>query len=173
MTCIRPAFEAAGFQLDDDAPEAVIVAFDRELVYERLYRAAWFLKQEVPGFATHPDRFCPTDRPSWLPDCGALTACLETATGIRLKVLGKPDPGMLRAAAARRNVPVEACLMAGDRLATDIAVGGAAGTLTCRITGPGADTGSTADIRPDYRVNDLGELQRLWLAAEQRSAGRR
>lgn len=172
MACIRPAFEAAGFQLDDDAPEAVIVAFDRELVYERLCRAAWFLKQGVPGFATHPDRFCPTDRPTWLPDCGALTACLETATGIRLKVLGKPDPGMLRAAAARRNVPVEACLMAGDRLATDIAVGAAAGTLTCRITGPGADLSSTADIRPDCQVNDLGELQRLWLAAEQRSAGR-
>ena len=104
MACIRPAFEAAGFQLDESAPEAVIVAFDRELVYERLCRAAWFLKQGIPGFATHPDPFCPTDQPTWLPDCGALTACLETATGVRLKVLGKPDPGMLRAAAARRHV---------------------------------------------------------------------
>lgn len=166
MACIRPAFEAAGFQLDESTPEAVVVAFDRELVYERLCRAAWFLKQGIPGFATHPDPFCPTDQPTWLPDCGALTACLETATGVRLKVLGKPDPGMLRAAAARRHVPVEACLMAGDRLATDIAVGVAAGTLTCQITGPGADLTPAAGIHPDYRVNDLGELQQLWQEEE-------
>ena len=173
MACIAPEFEAAGFELDDRDPQAVVVAFDRTLTYEKLCRAAWFLKQGVPGFATHPDRFCPTDQPTWLPDCGALTACLETATGVRLKVLGKPDPGMLRAAAARRNVPVEACLMVGDRLATDIAVGAAAGTLTCRITGPGADLSSTAAVRPDYQANDLGGLQRLWLEAERRSREQR
>ncbi len=67
MACMHPAFEAAGFQFDEIEPDAVIVAFDRELVYERLCRAAWFLKQGAPGFATHPDRFCPTDQPTWLP----------------------------------------------------------------------------------------------------------
>lgn len=166
MACMHPAFEAAGFQFDEIEPDAVVVAFDRELVYERLCRAAWFLKQGAPGFATHPDRFCPTDQPTWLPDCGALTACLETATGVRLKVLGKPDPGMLLAAAARKNMPLKACLMVGDRLATDIACGIAAGTLTCRITGPGADLTPAMGINPDYRVNDLGELQQLWLQEE-------
>ena len=56
--------------------------------------------------------------------------------------------------------------MAGDRLATDIAVGVAAGTLTCQITGPGADLTPAAGIHPDYRVNDLGELQQLWREEE-------
>lgn len=43
---------------------------------------------------------------------------LEAATGVKLKVLGKPDPGMLEEAAARSGVPVEWTLMVGDRLAT-------------------------------------------------------
>ncbi len=169
MPCIRPAFEAAGFLLDEENPEAVIVAFDRSLVYGRLCRAAWFLKQGLPGFATHPDVFCPTDRPTWLPDCGAIAACLETATGVKLKRLGKPDPGMLIEAAARNDVPIEACLMIGDRLATDIAVGVNAGARTCHIIGPGADLSSVGDFRPDYRVNNLGELQKIWLQQEKNS----
>lgn len=66
MACIAPEFEAAGFELDDRDPQAVVVAFDRTLTYEKLCRAAWFLRCGVPGFATHPDVFCPTDnRPGW------------------------------------------------------------------------------------------------------------
>ncbi|MPN48069.1 hypothetical protein SDC9_195673 [bioreactor metagenome] len=116
----------------------------------------------MPGFATHPDVFCPTDEPTWLPDCGAVTKCLEAATDTKLKVLGKPDPGMLREAAARYSVPVSACLMAGDRLATDISLGRNAGALTCHIVTPGADLVVPEGVRPDYRVKDLGELERIW-----------
>ncbi|MBO4632063.1 MAG: HAD hydrolase-like protein, partial [Lentisphaeria bacterium] len=78
------------------------------------------------------------------------------------RVLGKPDPGILLAAAARRRVPIENCLMAGDRLATDIAVGVNAGAMTCRINGPGADLTPAEGIVPDLEVPDLGKLQDLW-----------
>ncbi len=162
MDCIRPEFEAAGLAFDDDAPQAVVVAFHRDFHYRDLCRTAWLLRRGVPGFATHPDVFCPTDQPTWLPDCGAITRCLEVSTNTKLKVLGKPDPGMLREAAARYGVPVSACLMAGDRLATDIALGENAGALTCLIDSPGADLVVPDGIRPDYRVNNLGELERIW-----------
>lgn len=162
MKCIRPEFEAAGFELTDDTPDAVVVAFHRDFHYADLCRAAWFLKQGVPGFATHPDVFCPTDEPTWLVDCGAVTQCLEVSTNTKIKVLGKPDPGMLREAALRYQVPVSACLMVGDRLATDIALGQNAGTLTCHIVTPGADLIIPPDIHPDYQVNHLGELERIW-----------
>ena len=52
--------------------------------------------------------------------------------------------------------------MAGDRLATDIASGVNAGTLTCRITGEGADLASYADVTPDFSCDNLGELQKIW-----------
>lgn len=163
MECIFPAFEKAGFSLTDTDPEAVVVAFDRSLTYEKLCKAAWFMKQGLPAFATHPDVFCPTNQDTWLPDCGSFIACLETATGKKLKVLGKPDPGMLIEGAARSGIPVENSLMVGDRLHTDIAVGRNAGALTAWITPePAIRPECPSHLAPHYRVRDLGELQKIW-----------
>lgn len=163
MECIFPAFEKAGFSLTDTDPEAVVVAFDRSLTYEKLCKAAWFMKQGLPAFATHPDVFCPTNQDTWLPDCGSFIACLETATGKKLKVLGKPDPGMLIEGAARSGIPVENSLMVGDRLHTDIAVGRNAGALTAWITPePSVIPECPSELAPHFRVRDLGELQNIW-----------
>ncbi len=164
MPCLARAFEAAGFRIDEVSPQAVIVGFDRELTYRRLCRAAWFLRQGVPGFATHPDVFCPTDQPDWLVDCGAVTACLEKSTNTKIKVLGKPDPGMLTEAAARKNTPAGQVMMIGDRLATDIALGQNAGAVTCHIFTPGADLIVPDNIKADFTVKNLGELQKIWEA---------
>ena len=162
MESIFPAFEAAGFTVTDSDPDAVIVAFDRTLTYEKLCRTAYFIKQGIPAFATHPDVFCPTDQPTFLVDCGAFIACLETATRCKITVLGKPDPGFLRAAAARCGVAPENTLMAGDRLSTDIRLGINAGSVTCRLTGPGADLTACEGVIPDFTVDNLGELQAIW-----------
>lgn len=162
MTCMIQMFEEAGFVEDNDNPQAVVVGFDRSLVYDRLCRCAWFLRQGLPGFATHPDVFCPTDQPTWLIDCGAITACLETGTNTRLTVLGKPDAGMLIEASARLKIPVGETLMVGDRLNTDMALGVNAGAVTCHIATPGADLVPNQAIHPDYSVKHLGELQCLW-----------
>lgn len=166
MPCMDRMFENAGFVIDRETPHAVIVGFDRQLTYENLCAAAWHLRQGVPGFATHPDVFCPTDKPTWLVDCGAVTACLEKATNTKLKVLGKPDPGMLHEGAARIGVPVEKTLMIGDRLATDIALGVNAGALTCHIVTPGADLIVPEGIVPDFAVDNLGGLQEIWSKME-------
>ena len=77
----------------DENPEAVIVSFDKTLTYKRLCEASWFIYNGVPGFSTHPDVFCPTDQPTRLVDCGAISRCVELATGKTLRQLGKPDAG--------------------------------------------------------------------------------
>ena len=68
-------FEAAGFEScadsADDVPDVVVAAFDMTLQYDRLCRAAWWVKQGVPYIATNPDRVCPTDLPTVLVDCGS------------------------------------------------------------------------------------------------------
>ena len=92
-------FEAAGFEScadsANDVPDVIVAAFDMTLRYERLCRAAWWIKQGVPYIATNPDRVCPTDQPTVLVDCGSICACLEHATGRRPDItLGKPDPNM-------------------------------------------------------------------------------
>ena len=153
-----------GFEIVDENPDANIVSFDKTLTYERLCRAAWFLQSGVLSFSTHPDVFCPTDQPTVLVDSGAISRCVEIACGDQHKLiqLGKPHGGFLQHAAARLGLKPAETLMAGDRLATDIASGVNAGTLTCRITGEGADLASYADVTPTYTCDNLGELQAIW-----------
>ena len=162
VPAMKAEMEEAGYEIVDDNPEAVIVSFDKTLTYKRLCEASWFIYNGVPGFSTHPDVFCPTDQPTRLVDCGAISRCVELATGKTLRQLGKPDAGFLQRAAARFGVRPENALMCGDRLATDIAAGVNAGTLTCRIVGPGADLSSKADVTPTFTCDNLGELQALW-----------
>ena len=161
MKSVFPMFEKAGFVFDDTSPDAVVIAFDRELTYEKLCRAAWHISRGVPAFATHPDNFCPTDEPVFLVDCGALTACLERAASKKIKVLGKPDPGMIRYAAKRIGLTASQCLMTGDRLATDIACGVNAHALTCHLS-PSAPNPATGDVKADFTCRGLGELMAIW-----------
>jgi NagD protein len=159
----RLEMQAPGFEetadSPDDRPDAVITAFDKSLNYDRLCRAAWWIRNGVPWFATHPDVFCPTTDRTWLVDCGAITACLETATGVRCgRVFGKPNPDLLQVMMKRLGLRPSELLMAGDREHTDIESGIRAGARTLRITsGVG---GGTTETRADYRAPDLGAFHR-------------
>lgn len=156
-------FEAAGFIFEENDPDAFVLAFDKTIDYAKLCKGAYFMRKGIPSLATHPDVFCPTDKDEWLVDCGAMIACLETSTGVKLKVLGKPDPGLLRHAAMRENISdMKQCLMIGDRLSTDVAVGVNAGAVSCHIVDPTAEIVKVEGIIPDFAVKDLAELQSIW-----------
>lgn len=108
----------------------VLVGFDQTLTYARLCRAAWWIKQGRPYFATNPDRVCPTDQPTVLVDCGSITAALQTATGAAPQaVLGKPDPAMLQGILQRHALAPENLAMVGDRLYTDMEMARRTGAL--------------------------------------------
>lgn len=159
---------AAGFELtpDDPAavPDAVLVSFDRTLIYPRLCRAAWWLKQGKPFFATNPDYVCPTNEPTVLVDCGSITAALEKATGrAPQRVFGKPDPAMLQGILRRHALAPENLAMVGDRLYTDMEMARRAGVLgvlvlTGETTAAEAQKASPA---PDLIVPTLAELGEL------------
>jgi HAD superfamily hydrolase (TIGR01450 family) len=165
--------ETAGFTLlpDDPGarPDAVLVGFDQTLTYARLCRAAWWITQGKPYFATNPDRVCPTDQPTVLVDCGSITAALEKATGCAPKaVLGKPDPAMLEGILRRHHLPAERLAMAGDRLYTDMAMARRAGAigvlvLTGETTAAQARSGQPP---PDFVFPSLGEFGAQLRAAQ-------
>ena len=52
-------FEQAGFEMAAvdaaDRPDALVVAFDTTLVYDRLCHASWWASQGIPYIATNPD----------------------------------------------------------------------------------------------------------------------
>ena len=158
-------FKAAGFVLvpdsPHDAPDAVIAGFDTTLTYARLCRAAWWISQGKPYFATNPDRVCPTDEPTVLVDCGAICAALEAATGrAPAATLGKPDPAMVRGILHRHSLAPENLAMVGDRLYTDMVMARRAGALGVLVL-TGETTAAEAARHtppPDLVVANIAEL---------------
>ena len=170
------AFTAAGFELMPDSPtdepDAVVVGFDLSLTYPRLCRAAWWIQQGKPYFATNPDRVCPTDQPTVLVDCGAICAALESATGRPpTAVLGKPDPAMLRGILHKHNLRPEELAMVGDRLYTDVAMAHRAGAFGVLVL-TGETNGEQARLhspQPDLIVPTLAEFGHQLRAAHHSS----
>jgi HAD superfamily hydrolase (TIGR01450 family) len=119
------AFERAGIRMSSDPAEIdiVVASYDRTFTYSKLqiaFDAIWFHKR-ARLVATNPDRFCPFPGGRGEPDCAAIIAAVEACTGVKCEAnAGKPDPAMLHAAFAGLDVSPGECLMAGDRLSTDI-----------------------------------------------------
>jgi HAD superfamily hydrolase (TIGR01450 family) len=146
-------FKAAGFILladgPDEVPDAVIAGFDSTLTYSRLCRAAWWISQGKPYFATNPDLVCPTDQPTVLVDCGSICAALQSATGrAPLAVMGKPDPAMIRGILHRHSLQPENLAMVGDRLYTDIMMAHHAGVLGVLVLTGEATAADAAKFTP-------------------------
>jgi HAD superfamily hydrolase (TIGR01450 family) len=162
-------FSDAGYGLCDDSPhdvpELVVVGFDMGLTYSRLCRAAYWIARGVPYIATHLDRVCPTDEPTFLVDCGAICAALEHATGRKPELaLGKPDRRMLRGILNRHGVRPTELAMVGDRLYTDVRMAketGALGVLVLTGETMPEQIAKAADP-PDLVVQDLNELRQLF-----------
>jgi HAD superfamily hydrolase (TIGR01450 family) len=151
---------AARIEVTWEAPQAVVVGFDTTLTYERLCRAAYWISTGLPFLATHPDLVCPTDEPTVLVDCGAITACLSAATGREPRVFGKPDPSMLREVCRRHALKLNEVGMVGDRIYTDIAMAQRAGALSVLVLSGEATADDAARLEPpaDLVVTDVGEL---------------
>lgn len=163
-------FRAAGFELTAaDAhgkPDALVVAFDTTLTYDKLCRAAWLASQGVPYIATNPDRVCPTDLDTVLVDCGSLCKAIEHATGREPDiVIGKPNPDMLTGIRRRHGLAPDEIAMCGDRIYTDVAMAFNAGALGVLVLS-GETTLNTAlgaERMPDVIARDIavfGELLR-------------
>ena len=159
---MRKEMESAGFVITADAasdePDAVLVGFDTDLRYARLCRAAYWIQQGKPFFASHPDRVCPTDEPTVLVDCGAVCAALREATGRAPDaVLGKPDPRMLHGLLRRHRLAPDALAMVGDRLYTDVEMAHRAGAFSVLVL-TGEATAADAEqypVQPDLISADI------------------
>lgn len=158
-------FEKAGFRMCEDSaedkPDVVVVSFDKELVYSRFCRAAWWASQGLPYLATNPDWVCPTDEPTILIDCGSITAAVTAATGRKPdKVIGKPDPSMLQGIMEHHKLQNYQMAMIGDRLYTDVATAinnDSVGVLV--LSGESTmQTVAESDVVPTIICQDLDEF---------------
>lgn len=155
--------QLGGFEMVGDRPDAVVVGFDTALTYDRLARTAYWISRGLPYIATHPDRVSPTDRATVLPDCGAICALFESATGRKPDAVpGKPNPGMIESVLLQTKLQPRQVAMVGDRIYTDMRMASDAGvlavlTLTGEATKADVDK-CPAEQRPDVVINNLGEF---------------
>ncbi len=112
--------KSSGISFDNNAKDcqAVIVAFDNELTYQKLEQACLLLHNlKIKFIATHCDKVCPTEKGD-IPDVGSFLSLIETATGRKPDmVLGKPDPSMIESIMSKYQK--EKIVLVGDRLYTD------------------------------------------------------
>jgi len=120
---LQADFLNAGFILDDQDPDFVILGFDLTFNYEKFEKGCRFIRNGVPFIATHPDFNCPIENDDMVPDCGALSAAFTAATGIKPKVIGKPNKEMLDGLLNHINIKKDEICIIGDRLMTDIKMG--------------------------------------------------
>lgn len=171
---LKNEFSANGFTIVETnqqvEPEAVVVGFDTTLSFQKLCRAAYWIKSGKLFIATHPDLICPTDQPTLLVDCGAVCAALEAATGRKPeKVLGKPDPVMIRGIQERHALKNDEIAMVGDRLYTDMEMARRAGIIGILVLS--GETTRTdlqkSRIRPNFVLENVGELTALLAQSRQ------
>jgi len=107
--------------VDASAPEVdvVVVGFDRGADYAKLKDASVLVQRGVPLVASNADASFPAPGGESWPGAGALLAAIETTTGTRGEVVGKPEPPLFERALASAGGGRP--LVVGDRLDTDIA----------------------------------------------------
>ncbi|MFX1299263.1 MAG: HAD-IIA family hydrolase [Promethearchaeota archaeon] len=157
---LRKEFRSEGFELTEEDPDILVLAFDQDLTYERLIKAAYILqKNDFPYIATHLDNRCPTEK-GYIPDAGGIAALLYKTTEKMPKVFGKPNKEMLLFKLDELGLSPKNAVMFGDRLYTDIKMGKEAGVTTCCVLSGEItmEMINKSEYKPDFILNGIWEL---------------
>jgi HAD superfamily hydrolase (TIGR01450 family) len=155
------ALADAGIRVVDasaDEVDVVVVGFDRRADYSRLRDASVLVQRGVSLVASNADPSFPAPGGESWPGAGALLAAIETTTGTRGEVVGKPEAPLFERALASAGGGRP--LVVGDRLDTDIAGASRLGWDSALVL-----TGTTrrGDVessfwKPTFVIDDLAGL---------------
>ncbi|MCE5263412.1 MAG: HAD-IIA family hydrolase [Deltaproteobacteria bacterium] len=155
----------AGFRLTEEPGEIdyVVAAFDRTFDYRKLNIAFQAIKKGAHFIATNPDRTCPVEGGE-LPDCAGVIAALEATTLKKVEVIvGKPSPITVQVALEVMGLKAGECLLAGDRLETDIRMALESGMKAALVMSGVTDrkTLEASPIKPDYVFDTIAGIEGL------------
>lgn len=158
---LKTMFRGQGLRVEEKEKDAaaLVLGYDTELTYAKLCDCVRLINRGVPYIATHPDLVCPVSFGS-APDCGSVIRMLETCTGKRPVIIGKPQPEMVYLAMEKTGFSPEETCVTGDRLYTDIACGVNAGIDTVFVlSGEGtAEDVEKYQIHPSWMLKNVREL---------------
>lgn len=157
------AAEAGLVLLDGEAgrgADAVLVSGHRGFDYEELLTATLALQNGAALFATSHDPTLPMPGGAW-PGTGSILAAVETASGARAKIGGKPERHLFDQARARIG-DAQRVAMVGDRVSSDIEGGRRAGLTTILVLSGATsrEEATAAEPAPDLILDDLAALLR-------------
>ncbi len=156
-------FKKQGIQFTDKAPQAVVIAFDTTLTYEKLRKATGFINAGIEYFMTHPDLVCPTPE-GYIPDAGSILALIEAATNKKpTEICGKPNRRLIENILKKFSVDPSDVVLFGDRLYTDIKMAVENGILSVlMLTGESSleDVNNSA-TKPDLILENFPALNNL------------
>ena len=147
----------------------VVVSGHRDFDYAELLTAKLALDRGAALIATSHDPTMPMPGGEW-PGTGSILAAVETASGRRAEIAGKPERHLFEMALAslglRGSKPTHTVdkeprkmrvAMIGDRVSSDIEGGRRAGLATILVLSGTSDraTAAAAEPRPDHVVDDL------------------
>jgi glycerol-1-phosphatase len=140
--------------------EAVLVSGHRGFDYEELLTATLALQGGAKLFATSHDPTLPMPGGNW-PGTGSILAAVETASGARAEIGGKPERHLFDQARALIG-GAERVAMVGDRISSDIEGGRQAGLATVLVLSGATsrEQAAAADPPPDLVLDDLAALLR-------------
>jgi phosphoglycolate/pyridoxal phosphate phosphatase family enzyme len=164
-TALKEMVAATGARLLDgeaarDA-DIVVVSGHRGFDYEELLTAKLALDRGAALFATSHDPTMPMPGGEW-PGTGAVLAAVETASGRRAEIAGKPERHLFEMAIAALEQPDGQVAMVGDRISSDIEGGRRAGLETVLVLSGSTSRAAAeaADPAPDHVLEDLAGLLR-------------
>nr|XP_056703011.1 chronophin [Euleptes europaea] len=175
---LRGELRGAGLRLLGEEEEeaargpvrAVLVGYDDQFTFSKLSEACAYLRDpQCLLVATDPDPWHPLSDGQRTPGTGSLTAAVETASGRKAMVVGKPNTYMFECIVERFGVDPSRMLMVGDRLETDILFGKNCGLDTVlTLTGVSrleeaqaymaSDSPAAKDLVPHYYVDSIADL---------------
>ena len=170
---LKRSLREAGIRMSERAEEIdiVIASYDRAFDYRKLqiaFDAIWFHKR-ARLVTTNPDRYCPLPGGRGEPDAAAIVGAIEACTGIKCEVnVGKPDPIMLETVMEMLGLGASGCIVAGDRLYTEIRMALDAGMASAVVL-TGETTAETLaaesdESKPNFVLDRIDRLipARMW-----------
>lgn len=163
---LREQFEAVGLSVvaDAEAADVLVASWDSDFDYGTLTAGLRGLDEDTVFIGSDPDRVVPSGGGQLIPGSGAIIGALEAVADRAVdRVMGKPSPEAVEAARDALGHDLTECLVVGDRLDTDLALGDRAGMTTILVL-----TGITdrediedSDITPDHVVDSLADVPDL------------
>lgn len=104
---------------DSKGADIVVCGKDHSINWDKLATATLNIRSGARFIGTNGDNTLPTEL-GLIHGNGAILAALETATGVKPEIIGKPEPIMYQQAISRLGSDLSETVAIGDKLETDI-----------------------------------------------------